>query len=411
MPSKSSLKKPTPGADIMTKESTVHSDANMPSGTKNSPKIALLADFLTDIGGAESVLFELAKIYPEAPIYTLLFDKKRMEKYIDVSRVHASELTGVPRFMRRNRFRRYLLPLFPRAIEQFDFSKFDIVISSSHSFAKGIITKPQTMHVCYCHSPTRYLWDWHRAYLKEQKLRGLKLFIVEKITSNLRQWDLLASERVDRFFANSKNVQRRIQKYYRRDSDVIYPPVKIPDLKPTKDHAGYFLIVSRIEPNKRIDLAIKAFARMKDLQLVVIGDGWQKKSLEKIATKNIEFLGFKDRATVEAYYHGCRGFIFAGEDDFGITPVEAMAAGKPVVAFGKGGALETVIEGQTGTFFYEPTPKALKEAVIRLIDMERSFNPPAIRKHAEKFSQQVFARKFSNMVAEAYTEHQTKYSQ
>lgn len=372
-------------------------------------RVALVQDFLTDIGGAEQVLFELARLYPEAPVYTLLFDAERLGASIDPSRVVASPLTGVPGFMRRNRFRRYLFPLFPRAIEQFDLSGFDVVISSANSYAKGIITKPETLHVCYCHSPTRYLWDWHSEYLREQKLGFLKRWYVEPKLTDLRQWDLLASERVDRFVANSEHVRKRIAKYYRRDSTVIYPPITLPAVQPSRGHAGYFLIVSRLEPYKRIDLALKAFARMKDLPLVVIGDGSQRRALREMAPPNVEFLGLKDRATVEAYMQGARAFIFPGEDDFGMAPVEAMAAGRPVIAYGRGGALESVVEGVTGTFFHEATPKDLKEAVMRFTTMEAQFDHRTIRARAEHFSAAAFARRMRAFVQQAWEEHRATF--
>lgn len=383
----------------------------MPSRARkkpSEPRVAIVCDFLTDIGGAEKVVFAMAKLFPDAPVYTLLFDPKRIAPFLDPARVRPAPLGGVPRFMRRNRFRRYLLGKFPRAIEAIDLSEYDIVVSSSNSYAKGVITKPETLHISYCHSPTRYLWDWHAEYLREQKLHGLKLRVVQWLTTNLRQWDVLASERVDRFLANSKTVQQRIAKYYRRESTVLYPPVAIPELAPSSDHAGYFLVVSRLEPYKRIDLVVKAFARMKDHQLVVIGDGWQRAALQKMATENVEFLGYKDDATVQAYIQGARGVIFAGEDDFGIVPVEAMAAGTPVIAYGKGGALETVIEGVTGTFFYEPTPKDVKEAVLRLIAMEHTLNAKKIRARAEEFSEAVFATKLRAFVEKAWAEYRTR---
>jgi len=376
----------------------------------DAPTVAIVCDFLTDVGGAERVVIAMAELFPEAPIFTLLFDAKRLAPFLDPARVRPSPLAGVPRFMRRNRFRRYLLSFFPRAVEAMDFSGYDIVISSAQSFSKGVITKPETLHLSYCHSPTRYLWDWHAEYLREQKLSGLKLRLVQWLTSGLRQWDVLAAERVDRFISNSENVRHRIQKYYRRDAVVIHPPVRMPEHALAKEHAGYFLIVSRLEPYKHIDLAVKAFARMKDLHLVVIGDGWQRAELEKVATENVEFLGYKDDATVTAYLQGARGLIFPGEDDFGIVPVEAMAAGKPVIAFGKGGALETVVEGQTGTFFYEATPKDLKEAVLRLITMERNFDPKKIRAHAEKFSEASFKKKLAAFVAQSWEEHRKEYA-
>ncbi len=374
-----------------------------------TPRVAIVCDFLTDVGGAEKVVAEIASLYPEAPVFTLLHDAKKTASLVDPARVRPVKLPFFARLLRSRR--RYIFPLFPRLIESIDLAGYDIVISSAHSYAKGIITKPDTLHVCYCHSPTRYLWDWKDEYLNEQKLTGLKRRIVQKLLTDLRQWDLLASERVDRFVANSQHVRHRIQKYYRRESAVIYPPIALPDIAPSRGDVGYFLIVSRLEPYKRIDLALRAFARLKDIPLVIIGTGSQEKALRAMATDNVEFLGRKDDATVRAYLQGCRGFIFPGEDDFGMAPVEAMAAGKPVVAYGKGGALETVIEGSTGTFFYEPTPKDLKEALLRLISVEKTLDPAVIRARAEQFSTAVFRRKLKAFVSQAWDEHRAANGQ
>lgn len=356
-------------------------------------KIAIVHDFLTYFGGAEQVLKSLHTVYPKAPIYTLMYDKNKMEKYFPDAKIIPSFLNNLPLFLRNKK--KLLLPLFSTATETFDLREFDVVISSSSSFVKGIITKPKTIHICYCHTPTRFLWDWYYNYLNENRLFGLKRLVVMPFLHYLRLWDRAAAERVDFFISNSRNTQDRIKKYYNRESVVIYPPVdmarsdtNIPEEFQKKD---YFLVVSRLSAYKKIQVAIEAFNKL-ELSLVVIGEGSERKRLEKIAEKNIKFLGFKKEKELADYYRNCLAFIFPGEDDFGIAPCEAMSFGKPVLAYRKGGATETVIEGVTGEFFSDLIPEILADGVRRLKNNYGKYDPEIIREHARLYSRQNFEK-------------------
>ena len=371
----------------------------MSTQNHKKPKIAIVHDFLTYFGGAEQVLLSLHKLYPKAPIYTLLYDKEKMQRYFPDAKIRTSFLNKFPKFLRKRK--KYLLPLMPTAAETFDLRDFDIVISSSNSFAKGIITKPKTVHICYCHAPTRFLWDWHYNYLRENKIKGLKKMLIIPLLHYLRMWDKSASERVDHFIANSKNTADKIKKFYGRNSEVIYPPaitgkLKVHKVKSQKSD-NYFLIVSRLSPYKKIDIAIEAFNKL-ELPLIIIGDGQDRKRLEKIAGGNIKFLGFQPEEKLGQYYQNCYAFIFPGEDDFGITPIEAMSFGKPVLAFRKGGAMETIIEGVTGEFFDDPIPEILADGIRRIKNNYNNYNPEKIKLHAEKFSRKKFEENIRNII-------------
>jgi glycosyltransferase involved in cell wall biosynthesis len=360
-------------------------------------KIAIVHDFLNQFGGAERVAKVLHELFPKAPIYTLLSDQKKLAGEFTDAKIVSSNLQNKPKFLRRRH--KLLLPFFPVAIEQFDLSDYDVVISSSGAWSKGIITKPETRHICYCHSPMRFVWDWYYNYLRENKIGKLKKLILYPLINYLRVWDRISAKRVDLWLANSQHTARRLKKYYRVDSKIVYPPVDVKHFEVTRDNAGYFLVVSRLSPYKRVDLAVKAFNQL-GMHLVVIGTGEQEKQLKKMANKNIEFLGFKPDDVVKEYYQNCRGFIFCGEDDFGITPVEAMACGKPVVAYRKGGCLETIVEGVSGEFFDEETPKSLVGAVKKLIQNGKQYDPVKIRKQAEKFSKEKFKEEILKVVNE-----------
>lgn len=367
--------------------------------TAKKPKIAIVHDFLTYFGGAEQVLRSLHHLYPKAPIYTLLYDENKMKEYFPDAKIIPSFLNGLPRFIRNRK--KILLPLLSTATETFDLRDYDTVISSSSSFVKGIITKPKTVHVCYCHTPTRFLWDWHYNYLDENRMFGLKRLIIMPFLHYLRMWDRAAAERVDHFIANSKNTRDRIKKYYNRESTVIYPPVDM--AKPGEDAAekipekDYFLIVSRLSPYKKIQVAVEAFNKL-ELPLVVIGEGSERKRLEGMAGKNIRFLGFRKEHELAAYYKNCQAFIFPGEDDFGIAPCEAMSFGKPVLAYRKGGATETVIEGVTGEFFNDMIPEILADGVRRLKNNCGKYDPKAIRSHALLYSRENFEKNIANFI-------------
>ena len=358
-------------------------------------KVALVHDFLVKLGGAERVLKVLADMYPDAPIYTLLYDEEACGTEFKKDRVRPSFLQKAPAFLRKRQ--KFLFPWMPRAIEAFDFSDFDLVISSSNAFAHGILVPSHTLHVSYCHSPMRYAWDYAHEYLKEQKITGLKAFVIERMMMNVRMWDSLASDRVDYYIANSKHVQKRIRKYYRKDSEVLYPAVDTRKFKPEKKNEDYFLIVSALTPFKKIDLAVELFNKIGK-RLVVIGSGAQMDYLKSLAGPTVEILGRKEDATVREYLENCRGYILPAEEDFGIAPVEAMACGKPVLAFGKGGALETVIPGVTGEFFYEATVESMEDGLGRLIVNEKKYDAETIHKHANQFSKQHFVEHFEKLL-------------
>lgn len=358
-------------------------------------KVALVHDFLLKLGGAERVLKFLSSMFPKAPIYTLLYDEEKVGHVFSKEKVITSRLQELPSFI-RERYR-YLLTEMPKAIEDFNFEGFDLVISSSTVFGHGIVTSIKTKHICYCHSPMRYGWDWSNEYQKENDISGFKKLLYSPVIKYLRQWDFLASDRPDKYIANSENVKKRIKKYYRVDSEVIYPPVDIERFKVSKNHLNYFLIVSTLTPYKKIDLAVHLFNKIRR-RLVIIGDGPHAEYLKNIASDNIDFLGFKDDKTVKEYIENCRALIFPGEEDFGITPVEAMAAGKPVLAYGKGGALESIISGRTGEFFFDPTVPSMEDGLARLLYNEPLYKPLSIRQHARNFSKELFEKNIKKSI-------------
>ncbi len=354
-------------------------------------KVAIIHDFLTQIGGAEKVLRTIAEIFPKSKVFFLV-KEKRFDNYLKNEQATS--------FLRYFPFKNYrlLLPFLPIAAEALDLSEFDLVISSSSAFSKSVITRSKTLHLCYCHAPTRYLWDWHHQYLLENRIGRFKKIFLVPLLNYLRVLDRLSADRVDFFIANSYFTKRRIKKYYGRDSKVIYPPVEVDKFKIGK-RGDYFLIVSRLSPYKRVDIAVEAFNKL-ELPLVIIGKGREKRRLEKLAGPTIKFKGFLKDEKTRKYLENCRAFVFPGEDDFGITMVEAMAAGKPVIAFRGGGALEIVKEGVSGEFFDEPMEEFLAEAIGRFIRNEKKFNPEIIRKEAEKFSYRKFISEFKSFVQE-----------
>jgi glycosyltransferase involved in cell wall biosynthesis len=365
-------------------------------------KVALVHDFLNQYGGAERVLLALHEIFPEAPIYTLLYDPKKMRgKFADAD-IRPSFLQKFPKFLKKRH--KYMLPFMPTAPETFNLRDFDLVISSSSAFAKGIIVKPKTIHICYCHSPMRYAWDWNEKYLSEQGLGSGRKIFARLLLNYVRTWDKAAADRPDFFIANSRSTQTKIEKYYRRESEVVYPPVDV-NLEirsPNGDRistSDYFLIVSRLSPYKKVEVAIEAMNKL-DLPLVVIGEGDRKyvKYLKSIAGQKTKFLGWKSDENVKKYFASCRAFLFPGEDDFGIAPVEAMSFGKPVIALRRGGATETIIEGETGEFFDEPMIEVLADAVRRFQENEKSYDPVKIRAEAQKFSKEKFVENVKGVV-------------
>ena len=359
-------------------------------------KVALVHDFLVKMGGAERVLTVLSEMYPEAPIYTLLYDEEKCGKAFPKDRVRTSFLQKAPSYLRKRQ--RYLFPLMPRAIESFDFSDYDLVISSSNAYAHGILTPSNSTHLCYCHSPMRYAWDYTHEYRGEQKVGTGRRFAIDKLIHNVRFWDQISSDRVDKYIANSDHVRKRIKKYYRQDADVLYPPVDTDRFKASARNEDYFLIVSALTPFKKIDLAVQLFNKIGK-RLVVIGGGAQLEYLKSIAGPTVDILGRKDDATVTEFLENCRAYLMPAEEDFGIAPVEAMACGKPVLAYGRGGILETVIPGVTGELFYEPTLESMEDGLGRLIVNEPNYKPRNIRKHASQFSRDNFEKGFQKIIS------------
>jgi glycosyltransferase involved in cell wall biosynthesis len=347
-------------------------------------RVALVHDFLVREGGAEQVLSVLANMFPEAPIYTLVADFSRAGKRYGKRRVISSFLE---RFPKSTALYQWYLPLMPKAIESFDFSDYDLILASSSAFAKGIVPPANATVVCYCHTPTRYLWTDAVTYVNDLRVpRVFKPFIRYEL-SRLREWDYVSAQRPDVFLANSENVQRRIQKYYRRTSSVLYPPVAIDTFLPSAEHKQYFLAGGRIVAYKRFDLIVTAFNKL-GISIKIFGDGPLKEKLMKNAKNNVEFLGWVNHDTLQKLYAGARAFINPQEEDFGITMVEALASGRPIIAFKGGGALEIVQEGVNGAFFEEQTWEALADTVVRF--KPQNFNPQIIRESAVRFDTKTF---------------------
>ena len=357
-------------------------------------RVAIIHDYLNQYGGAERVLEALHDLFPEAPVYTSIYDPAAMPNVYRTWDIRPSWMQRLPAW--RRLFRAYVL-LYPLAFESFDLSAYDLLISSSSAFAKGVIPQPDAIHVCYCHTPMRFAWRTPD-YLAREGFGAARRAALTLPLTLLRVWDVVSTQRVDAFIANSHAVARRIRRYYRREAVVIPPPVDLPPFCDTPPGA-YFLAGGRLIPYKRLDLAVQAFTQL-GLPLKIFGDGRDRPRLQAMAGPNITFLGRVSEAERRALFSGCRAFVFPGEEDFGIAPLEAMAAGRPVIAYAAGGALETVIEGITGRFFREHTVEALMDAVAAMLT-ER-YDPHAVRRHAERFGKEAFLARMRSFVTEAY---------
>jgi len=352
-------------------------------------KIAIIHDWLIKERGGEKVLERIVRLYPEADIYTLFYRKANLSEIFRRRKIYASILQHVPGI---EKIYRYLLPIFPFLIEAFNLDAYDLVISSSHCVAKSVRVREGALHLCYCHTPMRYAWMFQEEYLQGKFFAPLAFWFLKKI----RAWDKKTASRVHYYAANSEEVKARIFKFYNRESDVIYPPLDLVADSNLSSEGKYFLIVSALVRYKRIDLAVEAFNELA-LPLKIIGTGECAEELKRQAKTNIEFVGWVDNQELKNYYRNCKALVFPGHEDFGITPIEAQAAGKPVIAYGKGGVTETVTD-YSGVFFLEQNKKSLKQAVLKFETM--MFDSHKIRSHALSFNAGVFDERFQAWVNE-----------
>lgn len=365
-------------------------------------RVAIVHDYLTQFGGAERILKVLMDLFPSAPVYTLVHDPKVTVGFLDTRRIRTSFLQRVPFARSKHR----LFPLvMPLAVEQFDLSAYDLVISASHSFGKGVITQPETLHVSYCFTPLRYAWDDSHRYVREFGVPAFARLLLPLALTSVRVWDAHAADRVDHFLAISHFVAERIRKYYRREATIVYPPVETDTFQPSKVVGDRFLVVSRLLQYKRIDLAIAACNELR-VPLDVVGTGPEEERLRALAGPTIRFLGFQPDAVTARLYARAKAFLFPQEEDFGITPLEAAAAGRPVVAYRGGGALETVREGETGIFFDEQTVESLAAGMERV--QEGRWDAERIRAHALTFDVREFRQAFETTVQELWRAHPEK---
>jgi len=365
-------------------------------------KIAIVHDWFVTYGGAERVIEQMLKLYPDADLFALCdFLPEKDRGCINHKKVTTSFIQKLP--FAKKKYRSYL-PFMPLAIEQLDLSGYDLIISSTHAVAKGVITGPDQLHVAYVNSPVRYAYDLMHQYLSESNLtRGPKSWLARIILHYIRMWDAKTVNGVDNLIGNSNFIARRLLKVYRRKADVIYPPVDVKKYKMTDQKDNYYVTASRLVPYKKINLIVEAFSMMPDKKLVVIGDGPDFKKIKAIATPNIKMMGYKSDSILRRYMQKAKGFVFAAEEDFGIVLIEAQACGTPVIAYGKGGALETVVKNETGVFFYKQSPEAIIDAINRF-ELKSNFDSKLIRRNAIRFSNERFRSEFKNYVDDAVKE-------
>lgn len=372
-------------------------------------KVALVHDWLTGMRGGERCLDVICSLFPDAQIYTLVYVKGSVSEAIERHAIFPSYLNSIPSI---GKFYRYFLPLFPSAIQSFEFDKFDLILSSSHCVAKGIQVPEGTCHISYVHTPMRYVWGAHEQYYGKRTLFSFEKMGMSIFRKRLQQWDVQSNTHVYGFIANSYNVAERIKRHYGREASVVHPPVDWYAFEASDCDEGFYLMVTAFAPYKRVDLAIES-ANARGFSLKIVGQGQEEKRLRRIAGPTIEFLGWQSDEQVKDWYSRCRALLFPGEEDFGIVPLEAMASGKPVIAFGKGGVLETVIplnpvtsiEGTpypTGVFFYEQTADALSEAILLFEKRRSEFQPQAIRDHVQAFDRGHFKERINQVIMTNY---------
>ncbi|MFQ6600478.1 glycosyltransferase [Flavobacterium sp. C3NV] len=363
-------------------------------------KKALITDWYYVNGGAEKVIHSINSIWDDFDHFALI-DFLNDEDRAYILKGKKANTSFIQKLPTARKNHRKFLQLFPIAIEQFDLSNYELIISSSSAVAKGVKTRKDQLHICYCHSPMRYAWDLQDQYLKDSGLdKGLKGFYAKYVLNKIRKWDVRNSGNVDYFIANSSHIAQRIKKIYNRESTVIYPPVDVDFFTLEEQKEDYYFTASRLVSYKKTQLIVEAFNELSHLKLIVAGDGPEFEKLQKIAKSNIEFVGFVEASKLKSYMQKAKAFVFAAEEDFGIIPVEAQACGTPVIAFGKGGTLETIVENKTGIFFQEQTSQNIKEAVIRFEKIQ--FDPKTIQEHAMKFSNQRFENEMKAFVEEKF---------
>ena len=374
-------------------------------------KIAVIHDWLATYAGSERALEQILTLYPDCDLFSLVdFLPHQQRSFVLNKKVTTSFIQSLP--FAQKHFRSYL-PLMPLAIEQFDLSEYDLVISSSHAVAKGVLTNEDQLHVCYCYTPMRYAWDLHHQYLRESGLnRGIKGYIARMVLHYMRMWDRSSANRPDHYIAISRYIARRINKVYNKDAAVIYPPVDTDTFVPHAGEKEYYLTASRMVPYKKIDLIVEAFSGMSDKKLVVIGEGPDFRKIRAKAGRNIELIGYQPAPVMKDYMQKARAFVYAADEDFGIATVEAQACGTPVIAFGKGGSLETVIPlgnaehaAPTGVFFSEQTVESLQNAVFLFEKNVNVFDGKRIRENALRFSTERFRLEFKDFIDQALEKH------
>lgn len=394
--------------------SPLQTSSNAETGSANFDdlRVAIIHYWFVGLGGGERVVDALAEMFPQADIFTLLLNPSSLSPTLRSRKITSSFLQRVPG---AKRYYQKLLPLFPLAIENLPVDDYDLVISSESGPAKGVLTRPGVCHICYCHTPMRYVWDMYRSYQTGVPGGKLGRALYSIIAHYVRQWDYATSARVDYFVANSRNVAARIRKYYRREAEVIHPPVEMDSysLSVDRGHQDFYLVVSRLVPYKRIDLAIAACNELRR-PLVVIGDGEARAALQRMAGPSVRFLGFQPDEVVREHYQRCRALLFPGEEDMGLTPIEAQASGRPVIAFGRGGALETVqgffsgdatcVESYTGVFFKEQSANSLLEAIRTFESVESRFCPTYIRSQVERFDTSRFRTEMGAFIARKWAD-------
>jgi glycosyltransferase involved in cell wall biosynthesis len=367
-------------------------------------KVAIVHYWLMSMRGGEKVLEQLCIAYPQADIFTLVCRPDRISSTIKQHKITTSFIQRIPGGVS---FYQSLLPLMPLAVEQFDLTGYDLILSQETNVSKGPVTTYKSLHINYCHTPMRYAWDMYHQYLNESRLGFFKKIVMAITMNYIRIWDVTASNRVDLFIASSRNAQARMWKHYRRDAAVIYPPVDVSGFRPGGEVGDFYLMLGQIIPYKRVDLAVEAFNR-SGKKLVIVGVGSESEKLRAIAKENISFLGSQPFEVIRELYRTCKAFIFPGEEDIGITPLEAQASGRPVLAFARGGALETVLDGQTGLFFLEQTHEALQDVILRFENGAHSITPEKCVTNAMTFSNESFREQFVDFTQKALECHQKR---